>query len=213
MKGCGISEVCAVLVTRGDVDMAPIIAELPYEEILVYDNSQRPIDFKVFGRYMGILETSKPIIYFQDDDCLVRNHAALLDAYKPGHVVGNFRDDVARYKFYEDTTLLGWGSLFDRGLPFDAFFRYARYHPLDWQFMTGLGAEFTFPMLTPNRKILVDIEAGGAVEWLKEDGAEIFARSDRMSNQPGFKEELDDVMRRARHVRNRDRDLLEQGIQ
>lgn len=201
--GMTYDDVCAILVTRGDIDMAPIIDELPYGEILVYDNSQRPIDWKVFGRYMGIHETSRPLIYFQDDDCIVRNHSALLDAWERGHVVGNFKNDPARVRVFKDSTLLGWGSLFERHLPFDAFFRYARHHPLDWRFMTGLGAEFSFPILTPSKKVLVDICEGGDVEWLDQDGM-VFARSDRMSMQDGFYEEIDEVQARAREVRDLD---------
>lgn len=198
-------QVCAVLVTRGDVDLTPICETLPYGDTIVWDNSSKFLgDYRVFGRYMGILETRQPYIYFQDDDCIVRNHEQLMAAWEFGKVVGNFRRDPARERFFRDSTLLGWGALFERELPFRAFFRYARYFPIDEEFMFGLGAEFTWPILTPSKKVLVDIEPGGAVEWLKEDGADVFGRPDRMSNQPGFYEEMERVMTRARGVRDRD---------
>lgn len=201
-------QVCAVLVTRGDVNLDPIRETLPYGDIVIWDNGAFAKlksfgDFRVFGRYMGILETRKSYIYFQDDDCIVRNHEQLIEAWEPGKVVGNFRKDAARERYFHDSTLLGWGSLFERELPFRAFFRYARYFPIDEEFMFGLGAEFTWPILTPSKKVIVEIAEGGAVEWLDENGA-VFARADRMSNQPGFYEEMERVMQRAREVRDHD---------
>lgn len=188
-------EVCAVLVTRGDVDMTPIIETLPYGEVVIWDNSQRPKDRGLFGRYMAIGEATRQVIYFQDDDCIVRNHDALLAEYEPDTVVGNFRRDAARAAYYHDTTLLGWGSLFDRDLPWKGWSR-AGVDRLDWS--DHLALEFTWPVLVPAKKVMVDIEPGGAVEWLREDGADIFGRANRMSNQPGFYERIDAILKAAR---------------
>ncbi len=195
------SQVAAVLVTKGDVDMQPIIDELPYGEVFVWDNSKR-LDYKVFGRYMGMLETTMPVIYTQDDDCLVHNHQQLLDEYEPGVVTGNIQNDVARIKFYRDTTMLGWGSIFDRTLPWQAFARFARFHPLTWHWMISCGAEITFPMLSRTKTIPVDIgwDDTYPVEWLRQDGLDVFGRANRMSNQPGFYKERDQDLLKARRV-------------
>lgn len=202
----GYGDVCAVLVTRGDVDLGPILTTLPYERVVIWDNGLRDRDLKVFGRYVGIFETKAPVIYFQDDDCLVHNHDELLEEYNAHApcVVGNFRRDPARERYFHDTTLLGWGSLFDRDLPSQGFHRYADVMgpPTD-DFLQGLGAEFTWPILAGcARKVLVDIEPGGKVEWLEEDGRPIFARPNRMSQAPGFYQELALVLAAARKVRD-----------
>lgn len=195
------AQVAAVLVTKGDVDMAPIVAELPYGEVFIWDNSQR-LDYRVFGRYMGMLETTAPVIYTQDDDCLVHNHDQLLEEYEPGVVVGNVQTDPGRLKFYRDTTMLGWGSLFDRNLPWQAFSRFARFYPLDWEWMTSCGAEITFPMLSRTKTVPIAIgwDSTYPVEWLREEGADVFGRPNRMSNLPGFYPARDLDLKRAREV-------------
>ncbi len=190
-------KVCAVLVTRGDVDLAPILETLPYGEVVIYDNSRRSFDWKVYGRYVAIAETQKPVIYFQDDDCLVTCHEALLEVYEPDVVVGNMLDHhQPRLATYHDTTLLGWGALFDRGLPFKAFEQYGRFYPTDSEFKTGVGAETVFPMLSQTKTIIEGIE------WLDQDGR-VFQRPNRMWKQEGFYAERDFWLERAREVRNR----------
>jgi len=191
------SDVCACLVTRGDVDMQPIFDTLPYGEVVIWDNSKREKDWKVWGRYEAIRETDKPVIFFQDDDCLVHCHYELLDAYEPGVVVGNMLDaDVARLAYYHDTTLLGWGALFDRHLPDAAFEKWQRYYPLDWEFKTGLGAETVFPMLSRTKTIIK------GVQWL-DQGGPVLERENRMWRQPNFYQQRDFWMARAREVRDR----------
>lgn len=179
------SLVCAVLVTIGDVKLDPILDSLPAEyDVVVWNNAERPVDYRVFGRYMGILETRRPIVFFQDDDCVLtpEQHQTLLDAYEPGVVTGNMiHDDPVWKERYKDTTLLGWGALFDRDLPWQAFMRWARHRPVDFEFMTSPGgAEVVFPMLSRTKTVVA------GAQWLFEDGTEIFGRQNRMSNQPGF---------------------------
>jgi hypothetical protein len=195
------SSVSAALVTIGDVDLTPILESLPPEyEVVVWDNSRRPFDFKVFGRYVAITETTRPVIFFQDDDCVLTRdqHQQLLDAYEPGVVVGNMiYDDPVWRERYKDTTLLGWGALFDRGLPWQAFARWARHRPINWEFMTSPGgAEVVFPMLSRTKTVVA------GAEWLHQDGTEVFGRPNRMSNQPGFLETRLGWLDAAREVRD-----------
>ncbi len=191
-------DVSAVLVTRGDVDLTPIIETLPYGEVVVWDNSTRPVDYGVFGRYVAIAETTRPLVYFQDDDCLVSCHADLLDAWDPGYVVGNAFDDAERLNRYEGTTLLGWGSLFEADLPWQAFTEYARHYPMEELWLLepsrGLGAEIVFPMLTPSKTIT------HGVVWLDEGGP-VLERPNRMWKQPTFYEDTRRWMERARSLR------------
>lgn len=116
-----------MLVTRGDVDLAPILETLPYGEIVIWDNSKRPDDLGVYGRYEAIFETTKPVIYFQDDDCIVRCHDELVAHYRPEEIVANM--PRWRWDDYPDSALLGWGCLLDRHTPFLAFARYLEQFP------------------------------------------------------------------------------------
>ena len=143
--------VCAILLTRGDVDMSGIIESLPYGEVIVWDNSKRIIDARVYGRYLAIAETRKPVIYFQDDDCIVKDwsHRELLASYRPGTIIANMvnghRDD--------EPPMLGWGAIFDRDLPDKAFAKwYAAGYTFDWRIARY--PETIFTALTPWKKLL-----------------------------------------------------------
>ncbi len=140
-------DIAAVLLTRGDVPMDEIRESLPYTEVVVWNNRERPFDAKVFGRYLAILETTKPVIFFQDDDCLVTNHDELRAEHEPGVIVANM---VAGHREGEPP-MLGWGALFDRDLPWRAFERWLQTHPFDWR-MTKY-PETVFTALTPWKRL------------------------------------------------------------
>jgi len=152
MEACVIdaSQVTACLVTRGDVDMQPILDTLPYGEVIVWDNSQREFDLKVYGRYMAMSEASNPVVYFQDDDCIVRHHDELLAAYRPGVLVATWGhgDTPAGY---EDCAIFPGGALVDRDLPGHAFARYLSYWPNDEGFLYD--CDFVFGCLTPHEQV------------------------------------------------------------
>jgi hypothetical protein len=143
-------DVAAVLVTRGDVDLTPILDTLPYDEVVIWDNSRRSRDLAAYGRYEAIKEARAEVIYFQDDDCLVTCHERLLGAYEDGKLLANM---PARRLDYTDTVLVGWGSLFRRDLPERAFARYADRYPTDDEQFRRIGADFIFPMLTPWKRV------------------------------------------------------------
>lgn len=195
-------KVTAVLVTMGDVNLEEMTATMPPEfEIVVWNNCDGSrADYKVFGRYMGILEATRPVIWFQDDDCTLteEQYAVMLDAYEPGVVTGNMiYEDATWRRRYHDMTLLGWGAIFDRDLPWKALMRFARYYPIDLSFMHAVGgAEIVFPMLSKCKTVVA-----GAT-WLGDPGQEVFGRSNRMSNQPNFVQERLKWLARAREVRD-----------
>lgn len=115
-----VTDVAAVVPTRGDVDLEPVLGHLPFAEIGIWDNSTEE-DLGVYGRYVAIDSVDAPVIYTQDDDTLVpiETVEALVAVYEPGMVVCNvparFRDR------YTDSGLLGFGAVFDRDLPRQAF--------------------------------------------------------------------------------------------
>ena len=109
--------ISACLVTRGDVNMQPILDSLPFDDVIVWDNSKRRNE-RVFGRYAAIAEAKHPLIAVQDDDCLVP-WEALLAEYQEGERLCNM--DAAHPIQY--SSLLGWGAIFPRNDPGKSFSR------------------------------------------------------------------------------------------
>jgi hypothetical protein len=77
--------VSACLITRGDVDLEPILATLPYDEVLIWgpDRDEHP---GTYGRYQLMREATFDLVYTQDDDCLFREHDRLMRHYEPGGI-------------------------------------------------------------------------------------------------------------------------------
>ena len=149
-------DVSAVIVTRGDQDLTQIRASLPFEDVVIWDNSKRH-DVSVYGRYAALREVRNTIVYVQDDDCLVPRSAidTLLAEYRPGEIVANM--PVSRWSDYPDSCLVGWGAVFDRRLPQQAFDRYAKLYPLGAvEFMRDCDVVFT--TLTPHVKFDLGFE-------------------------------------------------------
>ena len=119
--------VTACLVTRGDVDMTPVIGSLPPEwPVVVWDNSRKAQDWAVYGRYAATYEAESDLIYVQDDDCLVSDPRALVALWHEwsdrrggavDHVVCNMPQEF-RHVFYAfNHALVGFGAVFHRTLP------------------------------------------------------------------------------------------------
>lgn len=141
-------DVCAVLVTRGNVDVAPILANLPYGETIVWDDTVRG-SRGCYGRYLAAAETDKPVVYFQDDDLIFTAHQQLLDLYEPGRMTVNMPSpwyEIAGYDKLRQA-LVGAGSLVDRGLWQPALDRYLADYPADDLFDTY--CDVVVGMLTP----------------------------------------------------------------
>lgn len=119
--------VVARLVTRGDVDLEPIVASIRkagIEDVSVWDNSVRR-DLAVYGRYALLNGAGGEFTYVQDDDAVLEPAAirALLDARCADAVVCNMPARF-RHDFYVDHALVGFGAVFPSDLPADAFYRY-----------------------------------------------------------------------------------------
>lgn len=116
--------VAACIPTRGNVDLTEIIESIPEQwELIVWDNSQRE-NLSVYGRYAAIALTEAEIIYTQDDDCVLEpeSFATLRDAYQPGVLTANMPEQF-RHSFYQHHCLVGFGAIFHRDLPAEAFGR------------------------------------------------------------------------------------------
>ena len=126
--------VTACLVTRGDVNMHPILESLlGYREVIVWDNSIRP-DWKVAGRYTAMLQASTDWIYLQDDDTIVprSTQSALLyaDGYDCVANWGHGKDPLG----YDDLPLVCGGAIVSRWAAWEAIARYGELWPLDDSF-------------------------------------------------------------------------------
>lgn len=166
------SDVTAIIVTRGDVDLVPILTSLVFKNRIVWNNSApsysddgitvRPIsiqgDFGAHGRYKAIESASTSLVYFQDDDCVVSESAqmALLLAYDEQHRAGirfvSNMDPAHNGGQYPLLALPGWGSICDRSAPEDAFARWRAAHPDDYgsDDFLRIGCDIVFPVLTPS---------------------------------------------------------------
>jgi hypothetical protein len=143
VHGWAAVSVSAIIVTRGDVDLGPVLDSLPTEwEIVTWNNgegycrvlgpipgplgSQRDVpDLSVYGRYAAIEYASHDLIYVQDDDVIVSDpraivHAWLIAANRSGMsettVVCNMPQEF-RHSFYEEHALVGFGAAFHRDTP------------------------------------------------------------------------------------------------
>lgn len=145
-----LRDVCAVIVTRGDVNLDPIVATLDYGELVVWNDAERGGPHGCYGRYLAVAETSKPVIYYQDDDLIFREHQRLLDLYEPGRMVVNMPSPWYEAAGYDklQQALVGAGSLVDRDLPFPALSRYLADWPADDLFLTY--CDVIVGMLTPH---------------------------------------------------------------
>jgi len=145
-------DVSAVLVTRGDVDLEPILATLPFDDVVIWNNSEKAEDARCYGRFLGIVEAKHEIIYFQDDDIIFREHRALLNHYLPDRITTNMPSPWYEQSGYDEMgcALVGAGSLVPRDLPWPAFGRYLAEYPYDEQFLTY--CDFVHGILTPSQR-------------------------------------------------------------
>lgn len=177
--------VSAVLVTKGDHDLAEIFASLEdagIRDVVVWDNSKRE-DLSCYGRYAGIAEAKNPHIFHQDDDCVVPV-AEIIEAYQPRKdrhtVVANNRAD-------EEWRLTGMGSVFHRSLAEGCFDRYCELY--------GYGPEFfrvcdvVFAYQHPYRRLVLGYRELG---WARDP--------DRMYHQPYHMASREQALQRVQEL-------------
>ena len=140
-----VSKVSACLVTRGDVDMQPIIDSLPFDDIVIWNNAERE-DLGIYGRYAAIAEAKHDVIVTQDDDLIVTCWPQILDAYEPGVLTVNYPQPW-------DIPWVARGGIFDRNMPEDAFRKYEAVYPRDRDF-THFICDGIFAELLPARNVV-----------------------------------------------------------
>lgn len=189
MAALSVADVTACLVTRGDVDMGPILDSLIFDSVIVWDNSREP-DWKCAGRYMAALRAPTVWVYWQDDDVIVppeTQRALLEDAYD-FDVVANWAHG-SNPAGYDDLPLVGAGAVASTRAAWDCIARYGARHPIDEAFMYE--ADFVIGALYRNWKHV----------RLPFEIRDIAYNGRRLADQPwqrGLKKELTD---RARALR------------
>lgn len=152
--GLTADQVTACLVTRGDIDLAPILDSLIFDRVIVWDNSTRA-DNKTAGRYKACALAETDVVYFQGDDNIVSPEAqhALLELYEDGVYLSNMAAEHNRETFSE-LTWAEWGALARRDLPPAAFKRWKKAgHDLRDDWFLLVGCDIVFSILTPTRRV------------------------------------------------------------
>lgn len=168
-------KVAAVIVTRGDVEIQPIVDSIPQGwEILVWENghtvsrsdgyAEHAGECAVYGRYAAIHHTSADVIYVQDDDVLVSSPQQLLEEWlvpvrmgRLNHVVCNMPPEY-RHDFYQAHALVGFGAVFHRDSPFRAFAPFLEQYTLKSTDVFYRTCDIVFTCLTPRILSNVPIE-------------------------------------------------------
>jgi FkbM family methyltransferase len=185
-------QVSAVLVTRGNVDMQPILDTLPYDDVVIWNNAERPRDMKPYGRYLAMDEAKHDIVYFQDDDVLFTAHDKLLGVYEPGRSTCNMPSPWYEQAGYERMgyVQVGFGALVPKGLSQPAFDAYLAEWPQDDLFLTY--CDQIFGVLAPAKRF----DFGG-VELPYADA------ENRIYTSPGAYERKMAAVKRALQIRDR----------
>lgn len=184
-------DVTACLVTRGNVNMEPIVQSLEmFRRVSVWDNSARG-DLGVWGRYAA-MPSGRGIVYTQDDDVILppESIALLVAAYRPGRVVCNV---PARFRGrYTDSGLVGFGAIFDTTLVMSALDEYVNAGGNEWSAEFKRTCDIVVTML--NDIDMVDLP------YLELP----YAHDDtRMWKQKGHFEERESMRQFCREIRGR----------
>lgn len=151
----------AVLVTRGDVDLEPILSSLAVmDEVIVWNNSERE-DLKCFGRFVGAAEAKHDLIYVQDDDLIVPVEDLYREYFPPAHqplMPGSINGEwiMANRKPDEEWRFVGAGAFFQRKMIPQAFGPYLAVHPRDDDFLRA--ADVVFAYANPYTSVWVGYE-------------------------------------------------------
>jgi len=183
-----VADVTACLVTRGDVDLTPILDTLPYEHVIVWGPDRE--ELHVYGRYAAMLEAPTRFVYTQDDDCVFHHHAELLAAADPGRITAVYGHGD-NPDGYQDMALVHGGAIMDRDLPAAAFARYLERWPRDEGFLRE--ADMINGTISPHAHVDLDYEIRMGIAQAPN----------RMCNQPWQRGLKLQITNRARQVRDR----------
>lgn len=149
--------VSAIIVTRGDVDILPILDSIPDDwEKLVWDNGAGTVrtwkghrwgvvahpvsDVSVYGRYAAIEHAGHDLIYVQDDDVIVSDPGRIVAAWEDARAKCEGTEWDPRYLWHaspEDIKGIGFGQHVACNMPPEFRHDFYEQHAL-----VGFGAVF-----------------------------------------------------------------------
>ncbi len=125
-------KISALIVTRGNVDLKEVVAPLSvFDELIIWDNSKRVLDFGPFGLYVAAEQAIGEILYVQDDDCIVSSPWAIANVWAPGRIVCNMGKEYQEAYHTKRDKLMGFGSVFEKTFIRPTFARYLKHFQLD----------------------------------------------------------------------------------
>lgn len=198
MTGISSDRVSAVIVTRGDVDIQPVIDSLIFDEVVVWNNAAEPEDAMTYGRVLALDLCSHSVVFSIDDDIVhtPQNQRAILAAYEPGVLTGcmwpEWSDGARRQGIehgYDDLVFPGSGAVYHRSVPQIAVDKYLRFFPLDDFFR--LWCDTIVGIVAPNRQLDIRFDSLPHAE----------AGNGRMCDLPNAVELKTEAISRARYVR------------
>ena len=193
-----VKNVSAVIVTRGDVDLQPVLDSLIFDDVVVFDNSKSQTDLMTFGRVAGARLAKNEIIYSQDDDLVHPAEAQreLVAAYEEGMITGCMWDEWSRGaeeqgipNGYDDLVFPGSGSISHRALWEDCIDEYLAEYPYDDFFK--LWCDTIIGVIAPSKQLDIRFQILPAALNLQ-----------RMADLPNAEELKGEAIRRARGVRD-----------
>lgn len=219
--------VSAIIVTRGNVDLAPCWAMMPDEwEKIAWDNS-KVNDVSVYGRYAAIELATHDLIYVQDDDVIVSDPQAIVDTWfaeihppsvdhylgdelissyqPPGRecLVANMPQEF-RHDGYTDSCLVGFGACYHRDLPHIAFGKF--WEKSGWlsHFIAGLNdaAEEMKPEFLRTCDVVFTTLTPRVLVDVPKVDREFASDPNRMWKQPNHVGERSRMLELARQVRD-----------
>jgi hypothetical protein len=127
------------------------------DEIIVRDNAAD--NLISYGRYVAMREARNPIIYFQDDDCIIGNLQKLYDEFCNYHgqvFVNGMKAE--RMQFYNGPdSMCGWGAFLYKDWVW-VLDLYIQKYGIDYVLMREADRIFTMLMRVPRRTIVADVK-------------------------------------------------------
>lgn len=187
-----------MIVTKGNVDLTPVLDSLIFSNVFVWNNSIAAEDQMTYGRVMGARESGAKFVYSQDDDIVHTPEAQvqILAAYEPGFLTGCMWDEWSQgakdqgiEDGYDDLVFPGSGSISDLWLLEDCVDEYLRDWPKDDFFR--LWSDTIIGIIAPTRQLDIRFDALPCAE-----------DETRMCNLPDAVEQKTEAIRRARQIRD-----------
>ncbi len=159
-------QVSAVIITKGDVDLADVIASLVFDDVVIWDKSCEPVDYGLFSRTLAAARAKNLVIYSQDDDIIhtAENQRRIIYEYQPGVLTGCMWPEWsagARAQGieggYDDLVFAGSGSVWDQPTVLRAAGIYLDHFPEDDFFW--LWADTIIGVIAPTKQLDIRFEA------------------------------------------------------